>query len=89
MYSLLVLHIGQESQSLPWPEEYTVNVSYSLTNNCYRRHNYYDYIDPGGGTPISRNSHVDDNSFLLVSACLIYLTRCLRIETSTYTIVKG
>jgi hypothetical protein len=21
---------------------------YSLTNNCYRRHNYYDYIGPGG-----------------------------------------
>jgi hypothetical protein len=31
--------------------------SYSLTNNCYRRHNYYDYIGPGGRT--SRRIVVD------------------------------
>jgi hypothetical protein len=24
--------------------------NYSLTNNCYRRHTYYDYIGPGGRT---------------------------------------
>jgi hypothetical protein len=27
--------------------------SYSLTNNCYRRHNYYDYIGPGGRTRVN------------------------------------
>jgi hypothetical protein len=36
----------------------------------------------------SRNSYVDDNSCLLVSSFLLYFSRCLRIETSTYTNVK-
>jgi hypothetical protein len=36
--------------SLRWPED--KKASYSLINNCYRRHNYHDYIGPGGRTPV-------------------------------------
>jgi hypothetical protein len=38
----------QGEHSFRWPED--KSASYSLTNNCYHRHNYYDYIGPGGRT---------------------------------------